>query len=110
MHESFTVFAKDDILDTYLYTCEIIMQKLPDISTHFSDWYNEIIYHAELVDQSPVRGTVIIRPYGYAIWEHIRDYLDERIRQTGHQNAAFPLLIPESFLKKRGEACCRICP
>lgn len=79
------------------------MQKLPDISTHFSDWYNEVIYDAELVDQSPVRGTVIIRPYGYALWEHIRDYLDERIKETGHQNAAFPLLIPESFLKKEAE-------
>lgn len=79
------------------------MQKLPNISTHFSDWYNEIIYQAELVDQSPVRGTVIIRPYGFAIWEHIRDYLDDRIKKTGHQNAAFPLFIPESFLKKEAK-------
>lgn len=79
------------------------MQKLPDISTHFSDWYNEIIYLAELVDQAPVRGTIVIRPYGYAIWEQIRDYLDTRIKETGHQNAAFPLLIPESFLKKEAQ-------
>lgn len=79
------------------------MQKLPNISTNFSDWYNEIIYQAELVDQSPVRGTVIIRPYGYAIWEQIRNYLDERIKETGHQNAAFPLFIPESFLKKEAK-------
>ncbi len=99
----FEVFVKADIFDIYAYKREIAMQKLPDISTNFSDWYNEIIYQAELVDQSPVRGTVIIRPYGYAIWEHIRDYLDQRIKETGHQNAAFPLLIPESFLKREAK-------
>lgn len=79
------------------------MQKLPDISTHFSEWYNEVIYQAELVDQAPVRGTVVIRPYGYSLWERIRANLDERIKETGHQNAAFPLLIPESFFKKEAE-------
>lgn len=76
------------------------MQKLPDIKKNFPEWYNEIIYQAELVDQSPVRGSVVIRPYGYAIWELIRDVLDQRIKATGHRNASFPLLIPESFLKK----------
>lgn len=77
--------------------------KLPNIKTDFSDWYNEVIYQAELVDQSPVRGTMVIRPYGYAIWENIRDILDHKIKATGHQNAAFPLLIPESFLKREAE-------
>jgi prolyl-tRNA synthetase len=72
------------------------MKALPNIRTHFQDWYNEIIYQAELADQSPVRGTLVIRPYGYAIWEHIVAILDQRIKATGHQNAAFPLFIPES--------------
>lgn len=76
------------------------MSKLPDIKTNFSDWYNEIIYQAELADQSPVRGCIVIRPYGYALWENIRDVLDKKIKDTGHQNASFPLFIPESFLKK----------
>ncbi len=84
-------------------TRKIIMQKLPSIDTHFSDWYNDVIYQAELVDQTPVRGSVVIRPYGWAIWEQMRDRLDERIKKTGHQNASFPLLIPESFFKKEAE-------
>ena len=79
------------------------MQKLPNITTHFSDWYNEVIYQAELVDQTPVRGAVVIRPYGWAIWEQIKQQLDARIKETGHQNASFPLLIPESFFKKEAE-------
>lgn len=78
-------------------------QKLPDINTHFSDWYNDVIYQAELADLSPVRGSIVIRPYGYALWEKIRDRLDERIKATGHENAAFPLFIPESFLKKEAK-------
>lgn len=76
------------------------MKKLPDITQDFSGWYNEVIYDAELVDQAPVKGCMVIRPYGYAIWELIQKTLDERIKATGHHNAAFPLLIPESFLKR----------
>lgn len=76
------------------------MKKLPDIKKDFAGWYQEVITQAELADSSPVRGTIIIRPYAYAIWEIIRNRLDERIKATGHQNAAFPLLIPESYLKK----------
>jgi len=79
------------------------MKKLPDIKKSFSEWYQEVIYQAELADQSPVRGSIVIRPYGYAIWEHIRDILDKKIKATGHQNASFPLLIPESFLKREAE-------
>lgn len=77
--------------------------KLPDISQDFAAWYQEIVYAAQLADQSPVRGSIVIMPYGYAIWELIRDRLDERIKATGHQNAAFPLLIPESYLKREAE-------
>ena len=76
---------------------------LPDINTHFSDWYNEVVYTAELADHAPVRGCIVIRPYGYALWEQIKGILDKRIKETGHQNAQFPLLIPESFLKKEAE-------
>lgn len=81
----------------------VAMNKLPDINQNVSDWYNEVIYQAELADLSPVRGCIVIRPYGYAIWEHIKNYLDARIKATGHENASFPLLIPESFLKKEAK-------
>lgn len=77
--------------------------KLPDIATDFAQWYQEIVHQAELADHAPVRGCMVIRPYGYALWENIRDRLDKRIKETGHQNASFPLLIPESFLKREAE-------
>ena len=76
---------------------------LADIQTDFAQWYQEIIYAAELADLSPVRGSFVIRPYGYAIWELIQKQLDARIKETGHQNASFPLFIPESFLTKEAE-------
>lgn len=79
------------------------MNKLPDIKLEFSDWYNEVLYQAELVDQSPVRGTMVIRPYGCAIWELMTQIIDKRIKETGHDNAIFPLFIPESFLKREAE-------
>ncbi len=79
------------------------MKKLPDITKDFSGWYNEVIYDAELIDNAPVRGCMVMRPYGYAIWERIQQVLDARIKETGHHNAAFPLLIPESFLKKEAQ-------
>ncbi len=79
------------------------MKKLPDINQDFSGWYNEVIYDAELVDHSPVKGCMVVRPYGWAIWERIVNVLDERIKATGHQNASFPLLIPESFLKREAQ-------
>lgn len=77
--------------------------KLPDIKADFSEWYNEVVFQAELADHGPVRGTMVIRPYGYAMWEEIKEILDKRIKETGHQNAAFPLLIPESFLKREAK-------
>ena len=76
------------------------MSKLPDIKNNFPEWYHEVVYSSELADESPVRGCMVIRPYGCALWEQIRDRLDQRIKETGHQNALFPLFIPESFLKK----------
>ncbi len=79
------------------------MNKLPDINQQFAEWYQEIIYQAELADQSPVRGSYVIRPYGWSIWEHIKGILDHKIKETGHDNASFPLLIPLSFLQKEAE-------
>ncbi len=78
-------------------------QHLPDITKDFAQWYQDIVYQAELADNAPVRGCMVIRPYGYALWENIKARLDTRIKETGHQNAAFPLLIPESFLKKEAD-------
>lgn len=79
------------------------MNKLPDIKTNFPEWYQEIIYQAKLADHAPVRGCIIIRPYGNAIWENIKQVLDTRIKATGHENAIFPLFIPQSFLQKEAE-------
>ncbi len=69
----------------------------------FSAWYNEVVLRAELADYSPVRGCMVIRPYGYRLWELMRDQLDLRFRETGHQNAYFPLFIPQSFLAREAE-------
>ncbi len=78
-------------------------QQLPDMQTQFSEWYQEVIYQAEMADQAPVRGCIIIRPYGNAVWEQIKSHLDKKIKETGTENAIFPLFIPESFLKKEAE-------
>jgi prolyl-tRNA synthetase len=72
-------------------------------SEDFSAWYNELVFKAELVDRGPVRGTMVIRPYGYRIWELLQSDLDRRIKETGHANAYFPLLIPESYLRREAE-------
>jgi prolyl-tRNA synthetase len=69
----------------------------------FSAWYNELIMKAELADYSPVRGCMVIRPNGYAIWEEMQHALDRMFKETGHQNAYFPLFIPQSFLSKEAE-------
>ncbi|MEW6244911.1 MAG: proline--tRNA ligase [Bacillota bacterium] len=69
----------------------------------FSQWYIDVVLRAELADYSPVRGCMVIRPHGYAIWENIQKSLDERFRATGHQNAYFPLFIPESFFQREAE-------
>ena len=69
----------------------------------FSAWYNDLVLKAELVDRGPVRGTMVIRPYGYRIWELMQADIDRRIKETGHVNAYFPLLIPESYLQREAE-------
>jgi prolyl-tRNA synthetase len=74
--------------------------KLPLRSEDFSEWYNQLVLRAELADYAPVRGCMIVRPYGWALWEKITEQLDRRFKATGHVNAAFPLLIPRSFIDK----------
>jgi prolyl-tRNA synthetase len=79
------------------------VQDLTDQEDNFSRWYTEVIRKAKLADYSPVRGSMVIRPYGYALWENIQALLDRRFKETGHVNAYFPLLVPESLLQKEAE-------
>ena len=75
------------------------VEELTDQGDDFSRWYNEVVRKAQLADYAPVRGCMVIRPYGFAMWENMQQLLDRRIKATGHQNAYFPLLIPESLLQ-----------
>jgi len=75
-------------------------RKLTARAEDFSEWYNQVVLRAELADYAPVRGCMIVRPYGWALWENITAALDQRFKATGHVNAAFPLLIPRSFIEK----------
>src|ERR671934_2568904 len=70
---------------------------------NFPQWYQDVVAKAELADNGPVRGTMVIRPYGYAIWERMQEELDRRIKATGTRNAYFPLFIPESYLHREAE-------
>ncbi len=72
-------------------------------SADFPAWYNDVVLKAQLADYSPVRGCMVIRPYGYAIWESMRDELDRHIKRTGHENVYFPLFVPRSLLEKEAE-------
>src|ERR1051325_9475157 len=78
-------------------------KKLTTRSEDFSAWYNEVVLRAELADYSPVRGCMVIRPNGYGIWERMQRALDDMFKATGHQNAYFPLFMPESFLHREAE-------
>lgn len=78
-------------------------EKLTSQKENFSEWYNQIVQRAELADYAPVRGCMVVRPYGWALWENIQASLDKSFKETGHVNAAFPLLIPKSFLEKEKE-------
>jgi len=75
-------------------------ERLPTRSENFSEWYNQLVLRSELADYAPVRGCMVVRPYGWALWENITAALDSRFKATGHVNAAFPLLIPRSFLER----------
>ncbi len=72
-------------------------------SEDFNQWYTDVVTKGDLADYSPIKGCMVIKPYGYALWENIQRVLDGMIKETGHQNAYFPLFIPESFLKKEKE-------
>lgn len=80
-----------------------LVKNITPKSADFSKWYVEIVKKAELADYSPIKGMMVIRPYGYAVWEKIKELMDRRFKQTGHTNAYFPLFIPESFLQKEAE-------
>jgi prolyl-tRNA synthetase len=75
-------------------------QKYTTRAEDYSKWYNELVGRADLAEHSDVRGCMVIKPYGYAIWENMRDILDKKFKETGHSNAYFPLLIPKSYLSK----------
>ncbi len=78
-------------------------KKLTSQSSDFSAWYNEVVVRAELADYAPVRGCMVVRPYGTALWEACQAGLDRRFKETGHQNALFPMLIPMSFMHKEAQ-------
>ncbi len=78
-------------------------EKLTSRSENYSEWYNQVIQRAEMADYAPVRGCMVVRPYGWALWENIQQSLDGMFKATGHVNAAFPLFIPMSFLEKEKE-------
>ncbi|MBY0426261.1 MAG: proline--tRNA ligase, partial [Cytophagales bacterium] len=75
-------------------------QGIPKRSEDYAAWYQELVKRADLAENSPVRGCMVIKPYGYSIWEKMRDTLDKMFKDTGHSNAYFPLFIPKSFLSK----------
>jgi len=69
-------------------------------ATSYADWYQDLVLKGELADHSPVKGCMVVRPYGWAMWENIRDVFDRFFKETGHKNAQFPLFIPLSFMAK----------
>ena len=79
------------------------VQNIADIHEDFPQWYTDVVVKTELVDYGPVKGTMVIRPYGYAIWENIQTEMNKRFKALGVKNAYFPLLIPESYLKREAE-------
>ncbi|MCQ2399032.1 MAG: proline--tRNA ligase, partial [Clostridia bacterium] len=79
------------------------VKEIADITADFPQWYTDVIMKTELVDYGPVKGTMVIRPYGYAIWENIQRELDKRFKAVGVKNAYFPMFIPKSFLDKEKE-------
>ena len=78
-------------------------EKLPTRAEDFAEWYNQLVVKADLADYAPVRGCMVVKPYGWALWENITSWLDAEFKKTGHVNAAFPTLIPLSFFEKEKE-------
>ena len=79
------------------------VKEIADMNADFPQWYTDVILKTELVDYGPVKGTMVIRPYGCEIWEHIQEELNRRFKATGHKNAYFPLFIPLSYRRKEAE-------
>lgn len=79
------------------------VEEITPMEVDFAQWYTDVIKKTDLVDYSPVKGFMVIKPYGYAIWENLQNYVDKRFKDTGHKNCYFPLLIPENLLKKEAE-------
>lgn len=79
------------------------VEEITPMEVDFPQWYTDVIIKTDLVDYAPVKGFMVIKPYGYAIWENIQNFLDRRFKETGHKNCYFPLLIPESLLTKEAE-------
>ena len=80
-----------------------LVRDIPSKAANLSEWYQAVCYRAQLVSESPVRGCLVLRPYGYGLWERLQAELDRRFKETGHENAYFPLLIPESLLMREAE-------
>src|SRR5215216_3964816 len=78
-------------------------EKLTTRATDFSEWYNQLVIRSDMADYAPVRGCMVVKPYGWALWENIKSWLDAEFKKTGHVNAAFPTLIPLSFFEKEKE-------
>ena len=76
---------------------------LPQRSNDFSAWYNELVKKADLAENSAVRGCMVIKPYGFSIWEKMQSTLDQMFKESGHKNAYFPLFIPKSYLSKEAD-------
>ena len=82
---------------------KMFTKEIADIKTDFAQWYTDVVLKTEMADYGPVKGTMVIRPYGYAVWENIQKALDSKFKETGHVNAYFPLLIPMKFFEKEAE-------
>ncbi len=85
------------------------MAKLTSRAEDYSKWYNELVVKADLAENSGVRGCMVIKPYGYAIWEKMRDEMDRMFKETGHQNAYFPIFVPKSLFEAEEKKCRRLC-
>ena len=84
-------------------TQQEFVQHITPRSEDFSQWYTDVVKLADLMDYTPVRGCMAIKPYGYGIWELIQQQLDAEFKRTGHQNVSMPMLIPESLLRKEAD-------
>ena len=79
---------------------EKLVREITSMDVDFAQWYTDIVKKADLIDYSSVRGCMVFRPYGYAIWENIQHILDGKFKQTGHENVYMPMFIPESLLQR----------